>query len=181
MVYRNVFNIIQQKKYGGGYDVLKFIMAVLVVAIHTQAFHGPWSYIYLKPITAVAVPFFFILSSFFYFKKIYSKEFNWIILTSFIRRMGFLYIFWFLVNLPFIFKTHHYFVDNAFTDVPRFLGDVFLRYTFPGSWFFSATTLAIILYTLVYRSKLLRYTFLFLSIILYFYINCIKLLPTNFQ
>lgn len=53
-------------------DFLKFIAAVLVITIHTQLFCdiNEWIYCYYgKIITSCAVPFFFVLSGYFYGKE----------------------------------------------------------------------------------------------------------------
>lgn len=51
---------------GNSYDFLKFLMALLIVAIHSRAFYGPWFKEWVKPLLDIAVPVFFILSSMFY-------------------------------------------------------------------------------------------------------------------
>ena len=54
---------------GNSYDILKFSMALLIVAIHTGAFRGPWFCDWAIPVLNIAVPVFFILSSMFFFAK----------------------------------------------------------------------------------------------------------------
>lgn len=171
----------QKLLYSGGYDILKFMMACLIVAIHSQAFYGPYSSIYLKPITGVAVPVFFVLSSFFYFLRINDGRDIQSSLKRYLQRIGLLYLFWFIVNLPIIYHKKHYFVENGFPDVLRLIMDVIFRATFSGSWFFSASCLAIVLFSVFYRKMELRIIMLVFSVFLWFYINCIDLIPNQYH
>lgn len=95
---------------GGGYDVLKYMMALLIVAIHARAFYGEYTSIFFKPLTEIAVPVFFILSSFFYFRKLYYCENIWSNLFTYLKRIGLLYLLWFCVNIPVILHYKHYFI-----------------------------------------------------------------------
>lgn len=162
---------------GGGYDVLKYLMALLIVAIHSKAFYGEYSSVFLKPLTEIAVPVFFILSSFFYFLKLNNSENRWSILSTYLKRIGILYMFWFCVNLPVILHYKHYFIQNGIMDIFRLLSDIVLRTTYSGSWFLSATALAIVIYTIVSNSKFVKWILVTLSIALLFYINCIDVIP----
>lgn len=101
-------------KVGNSYDLLKFIMALLIVAIHTNAFYGPWFCTWFQPVVYIAVPVFFVLSSMFYFIKVrknISDRFS--ILKQYVKRIGILYCFWFFINIPFIQNNHHYFTNGA--------------------------------------------------------------------
>ena len=79
-------------------DIAKFIMAILVVAIHT----GPFEYCKYPirrlfiTITELAVPFFFVVSAFLLFKKA-----DWKLrLVRYMKRMCRLYVVWNMVYLP---------------------------------------------------------------------------------
>ena len=101
-------------KVGNSYDLLKFIMALLIVAIHTNAFYGPWFCTWFQPVIYIAVPVFFVLSSMFYFIKVrknISDRFS--ILKQYVKRIGTLYCFWFIINIPFIQNNHHYFTNGG--------------------------------------------------------------------
>ena len=86
-----------------GFDILKFIMALLIVSIHI-----PIKNEYLSIIQGLGVPVFFVLSSYFIFKKARKESFKIDILTAFLKRIGILYLFWFVVNIYFIHIDKHY-------------------------------------------------------------------------
>lgn len=75
-----------QQKIIGGFDLLKFLMALIIVNIHANlkdvvsgtVFLNLWEYV-----NSLAVPVFFVLSSYFLFKKIREVE----------KRAGFKLIF----------------------------------------------------------------------------------------
>lgn len=152
-------------------------MALLIVAIHSRAFYGEYSSVFLKPLTEIAVPVFFLLSSFFYFLKLNNSENRWSSLLIYLKRIGILYMFWFCVNLPVILHYEHYFIKNGIKDIFRLISDIFLRTTYSGSWFLSAAALAIVFYTIMGKSNVVKWIFVSLSILLLFYINCIDVVP----
>lgn len=156
-------------------------MFILIVAIHSYAFYGGWTSVYLKPITGIAVPVFFILSSFFYFRKIHVHGYSSEALGHFLSRIALLYLFWFIVKLPIIMHEHQYFISGGLTDMVRLLKDVLLRYTFAGSWFLSSLALAVLIVSIAYNNKILRIVVFPLSVLMLFYINCIEITPAQFH
>ena len=93
------------KKRYNAIDLTKFIMAIFVIAVHTHPLIGvnntTVSKIYIS-IVYIAVPFFFIVSSYFLFIKV--NEFNENkskeIIISYIKKMVKLYIIWNIIFLP---------------------------------------------------------------------------------
>ena len=77
-------------------DLAKFVAAIFVVAIHAQPFSGLTQTVVIDVFARMAVPFFFITSSFFFFSKNPGKK----ELSHYLRRMGILYLFWFVVEFP---------------------------------------------------------------------------------
>lgn len=66
-----------KKKVYYGLDLLKFIMAFIVVMIHVKPFPaGTVLYSAFSPLLAVAVPVFFVISAFLLFSKIYGSNSN---------------------------------------------------------------------------------------------------------
>lgn len=79
-------------------DIAKLIMAVLVVAIHTEPFaFNIWLDRGLGIITRLCVPFFFVAGSYFFFGSKRS-------LKDYITRMLSLYFLWTIIYLPFDLK-----------------------------------------------------------------------------
>lgn len=165
-------------KEGNAYDILKFVMALLIVAIHTKGFDGPIANELLKPFQGIAVPVFFILSSMFYFINLRKKRGEkWQYLKKFLSRLGVLYLFWFIINIVFIQHEHKYFVCDGMFDIFRLCKDILLKYTFHGSWFLSALALSILIYTIVHNKRYLSIGLFVVSLLGLFYINLIDYFP----
>ena len=75
-----------------GFDVLKFVMALMIVAIHTKVYNDQVFRVFFWPAVRCAVPVFFILSSFFYFKKQRANNFDYRKMLHFVKRICILYI-----------------------------------------------------------------------------------------
>lgn len=99
----------EQKKEYAAVDLFKFICAMLVVVIHAKPFENIfWLDAGIGLVTRFAVPYFFLSSSYFLFKKLSScetfKEKSKVYFTYFLRLVRF-YAIWFvifnLVNVAF--------------------------------------------------------------------------------
>lgn len=75
---------------------MKMIAAIFVVAIHSQPFSGLTEVLVIYLFARIAVPFFFVASAFFFFKKPVEQQ-N---IKGYVRRLAILYIFWFIIELP---------------------------------------------------------------------------------
>jgi surface polysaccharide O-acyltransferase-like enzyme len=92
----------------------------------------------------IAVPLFFMISSFLFF----SKEPNGLSLKKFILRNLILYFYWFILLLPFtVISRIEWFSDGLFRGILISIRELIFGSTFKGSWYISASILAI---TLVY-------------------------------
>lgn len=82
----------------GVVDVMRVFLAIVVVGIHARIFNGGGGY----PFCRLAVPLFFVMSSYFLFKKIFmgQRSAN-IIIKEFGRRNICLYYFYVLILLPY--------------------------------------------------------------------------------
>lgn len=130
-----------------GIDYLKLVASLMVVAIHTGI---PY---YLEVAFRVAVPFFFISSSFlFWYKK---KN-----LLEFVKRMALLYLAWFVIEIPFVY---HKFADSS---IFEFLKGLLFSNTFFASWYIIASIESMAL--LVLLSKWLNNRILLLIGIIFY-------------
>ena len=120
-------------------DVLKFILSFLIIQIHTEFY-----FIWMKPYVRLAVPIFFIISAFFFFRRNPGKE----QLIGYIKRLSILYLFWFIVwGLYFVYANRAIvFSSQGFVFILRSL--VFGS-TFAASWYIAASIIGtIIVYVL---------------------------------
>ena len=102
------------KKYIPGFDILKILMAIFIVSIHAQAFTGTdMISALLRELQGTAVAIFFVLSSIFFFKKVRQEGHKISLLNHYLTRIGILYAFWFVINLPLIIHSKDYFTSIA--------------------------------------------------------------------
>lgn len=145
------------KKYRSGIDIWKFIASLLVVIIHvipTPESGGVKNIGFIDGIQIVArsaVPFYFIASSYFLFGSMnHCPKDDMKILKKYIKRILYIYVFWFIVNIPITFYFRYYIYKprylNAFVNqIKAFL----FSSTFPGSWYLMASIFsAVVVYYL---------------------------------
>lgn len=136
-------------------DLFKFIASLMVVAIHAHPFMSNADVDYwFTSICRVAVPFFFVIGSYFYFK---SKK----PISSYIKRLLLLYLVWFIIEIPFIYE--RFFLNTSFfKGLAYFTRGLLINNTFYASWYITASWQAtLIIYLLAKRSNILLYTVAF--------------------
>lgn len=151
---------------GGKIDVLKFILCVFVVLIHTI------NYSALSPILRCAVPVFFIISSYFFFKKYDGTEdvkCRRQVLQRYVSRNLKLYLFWFILLLPFTLLYRSWFDAGFLLGFTTFLRSLFFSSTFPASWYIMASILGVLIVCFLdtFKNKWLVYI-----IVLFSYVFC---------
>ena len=120
-------------------DVLKYLMSILVVMIHA-------GYSYEIPFLRVAVPVFFILSSYLFFSRL--PEDDGMVreaLMKFLKRASMLYLFWFVVLLPTTFIIRDWYQLGVGEIIEKIILGVLIRSTFPASWYISAYIIGIVI------------------------------------
>ena len=157
-----------------GFDVLKFLMALVVVAIHcgiVNILEGTvWNSL-IRSVAALSVPTFFVVSSFLFFKKIRNGK-GITQLIDFEKRINILYLFWIVSLLPFVLLYFHKdYLEVSFIDAfLAFLKDYFFCSVFNASWYLSATIVGMPI--VFFLSKVLTDKFLWLPVlVLYFLIQ----------
>lgn len=121
-----------------GLDVLKFGMAMLVVAIHAQLFKEiGWLYDFVHPLKYSAVPVFFVVSAYLFFSR---EQTGSKALGHYLKRLGLFYLFWFVLLLPVTVGIRKWY---AHFDLAEFVRDLFLGSTFRGSWFIMALLIGV--------------------------------------
>lgn len=148
-----------KRKVIPGLDILKFIMALLIVAVHSEAVNEiPIVYEVTNPIIMSAVPMFFVISAFLLFRKIRQSQLSGQqergILLHFTWRLFLLYSFWMVVQFPLVIHTRHYLSMSFLEFIYNFLLDIAFRSTFHGAWFFSA--LVVGTWIIYFASKMLK-------------------------
>lgn len=117
-------------------DLVKLILSFVIVAIHTQLFDPV-----LYPWTRLAVPLFFMISSYFFFVKVNAcqtaAEKNKC-LKGFVLRNLKLYAFWFIALFPVCIFTRGWFDYGIINGILNIIINFFVGSTFVASWFISA-------------------------------------------
>lgn len=122
-------------------DLMKIIMSIFVVAIHTELF--PFV---LSPWTRIAVPVFFMISSYFFFNKLQSvSESGSKVLKKFLIRNLQLYLFWFILLLPFTIIIRNYFQYGFWHGLYEVSLDLLFSSTFRGSWYIIALCISVMI------------------------------------
>lgn len=124
-------------------DLLRVFCAILVVGIHTDPF-GRYQILF-SPIERTAVPIFFIMSSYFLFKRLMTTLEKNKVIMKFVKKNLLFYITWFIVLFPITWHMRDYyhrgFKEAIVQTVYCFLFDS----TFRASWF----VMALIIGTLI--------------------------------
>ena len=176
------------KNTGGGqiygFDALKFFMALMIVAIHTKAFHDVDIIRQItQPFLNSAVPIFFILSSYFLFRKMDSKGYSWTIYWPFLKRLFILYAFWFIATLPLTVYEKWSYIDYGFPYILWYvIKDFLFSYTFAGSWFLTALIVGtLIVFILKKCLKATSLILLILALLTFLYVKLVALCPLWLQ
>lgn len=153
-------------------DIAKFVGSILIFAMHCTALVDyKITQNLLEIISHWGVPFFFVSSSYFLHKKYAGGNIERKHLLHYLSRIGMLYLYWMIFNLPSIYIIHFYQKDlssvNTWLD---FFKCFFLSSTFTGSWYLvSCIFSACFIYWLSKRLK----TKMILLLTLPFYLLCV--------
>ena len=126
--------ITRTKSYNS-FDLFKFIVSFMVMIVHTRIF-GDSRFHWLHPWCRILIPVYFMISAFLFFSKYdrlpEDKRNPYLWLT--------LYLFWFIVFLPFtiVYRDYHH------KGIVFFLGTILLGSSFPASWYLMALAIGII-------------------------------------
>lgn len=155
-------------------DIVKLICAILVVAIHTGPFlsiNGTLNYFVVQILGRMAVPFFFVVSAFFFFQKLdyvaglKSKE-NLKKLMRYVIRLLRLYLVWTLIYLvPLSISWLQGGIDAS--TFPRFIRDFFFTGSYYHLWFLPAMLFSTcFVYVLLMKFKAIK--IVEIGLVLYF-------------
>jgi len=150
-------------------DLVKFILSLMIVAIHTNIYPKV-----LYPWLRLAIPLFLIISSFLLFRKISenpkdSKE----IVKKYLVRLLKLYLFWFIVLLPYTILIRKWWFDNGILHgLIKSIYSLLFSSTFPASWYLTAIIEGTLVVYLL--SKKLNNKILFIIFLLCYILCCIS-------
>lgn len=157
-------------KYDAKYDIAKFILSLLVLAIHANLYP-----MILYPWLRIAVPLFFTISSYFLFSKLRdsSEDKHKSILKKFVIRNLQLYLCWFIILLPITIYIRQslWFSNGFFDNVLAILKSILFGSTFVASWFLTATVIGVLIIYLLSKALKSNYILLLISIIAFCFVT----------
>jgi hypothetical protein len=166
------FNYIRQG--GVRFDFLKFLLALIIVTLHAGLVPKP-----LIPIARLAVPLFFMMSSYFYhlkFSTAKDAQEKKALFMKYIRRNLCLYFFWSLLLLPFIVLLHRsWFNEGFYHALLSILKSFFITGFFPASWFILASVFSVVI-VFILSKRMNNGWLIIISLILY----CLALFDSNY-
>lgn len=122
-------------------DLTKYIAAVMVIMIHTNplgAAQDSWLYTFTYTILRNALPFFFLSSSYFFFKKR-----NW---SKYIKRLFILYFSWFVLLFVYVIYIKFYSAPGPWEmKLLSFCKDLIWNGALPGAWYVVASLHSVVL------------------------------------
>ena len=158
-------------KRNANFDILKFVLSYFIIAIHTFIFPKV-----LYPWLRIAVPTFFIMSSYFLFSKLNKtddmSEKDGIV-KKYLKRNLLLYAFWFVALSPVTFFLHGWFIRRGIVfSVLDIVRCFFFGSTFRGSWYLMALMIAVVVVYLL--SKKFGNKFIIAVSFVLFFIVCFR-------
>ena len=136
---------------GNKYDILKLVLAILIVGIHSSK-----AGMILRPVLRLAVPLFFMISSYLFFLKqgtLNSWQERLKGLKKYAKRILLLYLFWFVLLLPFTIYYREWYVDFGLEKIVTIARSFFFGSTFVASWFLMASLMGVVIVWLLSRLK----------------------------
>lgn len=125
--------------------IYKFILALLVVAIHVEPFSGDLAFYINNCLARIAVPSFFVLSAYFLFEKLINNQWDSKIFWKNQKHLAKYYGIWLLLHSPVILSR----LWESASNIPEFLWLVVQAVCFKGPygalWFLPATLMAVAL------------------------------------
>lgn len=161
--------MVVKKKYAA-IDIAKYVSAMLVVCVHTYPLYevSPLLNTYwIQTVCRFAVPFFFTISGFFFFRKWSdSQEENRYNLRKYLMRLGKIYLIWTVIYLPYVIWDYS---RGGFSvlNVISYLRDFLLNGSYYHLWFLPALMLGTVIVSFIYQKRGLMDT-LKVGVIAYF-------------
>ena len=134
------------------FDLVKLIMSIMIIAIHSSLFT-----MYLYPWLRIAIPIFFVISSYLFFSKISRQQDlqeQKASLKKFASKNLRLWLIWSLILLPVVIYIRRNFYDDGIIGFLKLIKSIFFGGTFVGGWFIIALVEGVaIIYFLSKRMK----------------------------
>ena len=142
------------KKQYAAVDIAKYVSALLVVCIHTFPFidiNEMLNTYFIQTICCLAVPFFFMISGYFLFRKIRNEEEDKDVLKKYLFRLLKIYLIWTVIYLPYTIYNYVQ-AQSGWMGIFSYLRDFLLNGSYYHLWFLPALmTGTLIVYYLYHK------------------------------
>ena len=146
---KKMTNTRAERKQYRAIDIAKFVMAILVVAIHVRPFTGQTVFVYDDIIARIADPLFFQITAFLFFEKIFAQisgdlrqGMSWRMLGHYMKRILALYTAWFVIYAPVVLPRTWQECGNIRGMLLALLKKYWLSGYYGAMWFMTALLLA---------------------------------------
>lgn len=166
------------QKYNG-IDLMKFIMAIFIVMMHSDFMLDisyNINYAFKWGITSIAVPFFFIASGFLLYRKIDICDIDLKKIKKYIKHICMLYIAWTIIYLPIIVYDLLKSDKGILSATLGFIINSIMAVSYLHLWFLQALIVSVILVTLFLYLKFSVKKIFFIALLLY----CVGLLGQGY-
>lgn len=131
--------------YNSYIGICKFIMSIMVIAIHVQPFTRNTGFYHNNCIARIADPAFFILSSYFLFNKLNTNKWDKNIFIKQIKHLFHYYFVWILIFSPVIISKTIKQTNSLFDFCYEIFKQIFLSGPYGALWFLPALILGVTL------------------------------------
>lgn len=146
---KKMTNTRAERKQYRAIDIAKFVMAILVAAIHVRPFTGQTAFVYDDIIARIADPLFFQITAFLFFEKIFAQisgdlrqGMSWRMLGHYMKRILALYTAWFVIYAPVVLPRTWQECGNIRGMLLALLKKYWLSGYYGAMWFMTALLLA---------------------------------------
>lgn len=156
------------RKQYAAVDIAKYVSALLVVCIHTFPFidiNQTFNTYFIQTVCRLAVPFFFMISGFFLFRKMRHEEEDKELLKKYIFRLLRLYAIWTVIYLPYTIYNYVQ-AQSGWLGIFSYLRDLLFNGSYYHLWFLPALMTGTLIVYWLYQKKGMVFT-LKVSLVLY--------------
>ncbi|WP_289765012.1 acyltransferase family protein, partial [Faecalibaculum rodentium] len=150
------------KRQYGAIDIARYVSALLVVAIHVYPFvdmSPVFNQYFIAIVCRLAVPFFFVVSGYFFFRKIRRSETeeNREKLKDYLWRIGKIYLIWTVIYLPYTIWNYAS-AGFSWQSIFSWVRDFFLNGSYYHLWFLPAMMLGMVIVWFLYEKRGMMFT-----------------------
>lgn len=147
-----------ERKSYGGIDLVKFICAVLIVAIHVAPFGNSKDYAFhnffvQQFLARISVPYFFIVSGFFLYRKSFRGEFDPAPTRIYLEKFLRLYLLWSILYLPFKLQVLLSVPNSILHSTLSFIRDFVFVGTYGHLWYLHASIVGVVMVSFLLKKR----------------------------